>query len=637
MLRAELIANNAVVVDQDSLTNQPSFKQIQNLAFEQNHIQVFHAWCDFDAHYQQRCLEDKYVGLSICESVAAHLARLLAFEPLQVRVFSEKLSAQISLAGAHIKDQGRSYSLQWFLSLDAVVRAFTDSHMLVPAQQMLILAKQTGAHRFPAAAQSLGISEAYLNLILGNLDQAEAVALKFVNKPYLMPSRADRAQMYMRVLPILAKTGHLKEYKEAMWRGVTSFYSDGALREVFVQKAITLYRGVWRTLARSEVPISGRLIFALQRLTAWSGKFAFLKWLGVNKLMFSVLRTQLYIRNYFSYTRPYNLKRGATLGRAINVFGANRTVRKILVTRAMGGMGDIMMMAPGLIALKKKHPDKEIHFAIPKSFFCLFDGMPEFTCIDIEATEIDVHSYFRWIDLTDCPAARTEGLQFPQIRSNRIAIFAKAMGVNLKRLKRSGILPKYVISNEEQTSAKRYLDEINPHKLPVIGIQPFSAETYRTWPHAEQLVQDLASKAIVLVFNHENTPGFEGVNIHKIIKPVRESFSIVAQCGLLIVPDSSFVHLGPALGIPTVGIFGPTNGRVVAKYSTQYIKLVDPIAKGYSCSPCYRNENKPCAVTGDRESVCLKDISVADVKAAIAQPTHSAWSRFKLRVRDLVW
>jgi hypothetical protein len=37
----------------------------------------------------------------------------------------------------------------------------------------------------------------------------------------------------------------------------------------------------------------------------------------------------------------------------------------------MGGVGDILMMTPGLMALRKKHPFAEIDFAIPKSFHAI--------------------------------------------------------------------------------------------------------------------------------------------------------------------------------------------------------------------------------------------------------------------------
>jgi len=50
------------------------------------------------------------------------------------------------------------------------------------------------------------------------------------------------------------------------------------------------------------------------------------------------------------------------------------TKRNILVTRAMGGIGDLLMLTPALHLLKQKYPAEEIHLAVPRQYsryFCI--------------------------------------------------------------------------------------------------------------------------------------------------------------------------------------------------------------------------------------------------------------------------
>ncbi len=64
-----------------------------------------------------------------------------------------------------------------------------------------------------------------------------------------------------------------------------------------------------------------------------------------------------------------------------------------------------------------------------------------------------------------------------------------------------------------------------------------------------------------------------------------ETAALLRRCKLLIANDSGPLHLGAAIGIPTVGLFGPTTPEQFYPYRQPLHRC---IYKKLSCSPCYR-------------------------------------------------
>lgn len=80
---------------------------------------------------------------------------------------------------------------------------------------------------------------------------------------------------------------------------------------------------------------------------------------------------------------------------------------------------------------------------------------------------------------------------------------------------------------------------------------------------------------------------------------IREMVALISKCKAVIANDSGPMHLSAAIGIPTIGIFGPTN----------------PYAHGPFCKNCYwvRNENLECIQCNLRECPknheCMKELN----------------------------
>jgi ADP-heptose:LPS heptosyltransferase len=150
----------------------------------------------------------------------------------------------------------------------------------------------------------------------------------------------------------------------------------------------------------------------------------------------------------------------------------------------------------------------------------------------------------------------------------------------------------------------------------------------------ERLVERIAKTAFVLVFHYEELAGYDYPNVVKVVRPLRQSIALAAQCSRLVVLDSSFLHISAALGIPTIAIIGAISGELRTK-DYPNVRLLAPRKSEFPCYPCWRHEYKPCHLTNGRESICFRAITVDQVIDALHDPpSHrpqkpGLWMRFK--------
>ncbi len=591
---------------------------LRDIAFENYHATVFHAWLKLVDDERQEALRDRYIFFSICCHIGAYLDDL-------VKIDSEKANGIVAEIMGHVSflSQGQaSFSEEWFRGLDRLVETLTDKNYVPEARSVVATSLRTGVNKFPGIAQTLAVHAAYLDALIGRRDKAAKVALRLVRKPFLLPNQRELPRLYQRLMYILAASNHIAEYKLVLWEGVSRLHTDAKLRDTFSEQIVKTYRGAFRTILHREIPAMARLCFLLgnlARITATSQPLAFLRahiplrWLHMASLLgYAFLRKRTVL---VRMTRRQSRDSSGVNARFLRLGRA--PVKRILVTRAMGGIGDLLMMTPGLKALAKKYPDAEIHFAIPKSFHPILDEFDAVRLLDINEGEIDLSSYHRWINLTNCPAGRVESRQYPNVRKNRIEIFAQAMGVSKRLLKRAtGFQPFYRVTPEESSWAEEYLRNINPLGRPVIGVQPFAADSYKNWAHMESLVKDLSADNLVFLFHHEDINGFAFENVIQVKQSFRRCAALVSQCSRLVVVDSSFLHLSGALDIPTIALFFATSGSVFTRHYAN-VRIFTPEKSDFPCYPCWRNEHKPCHLTNGRESICARSIPVKKIIEAL--------------------
>jgi ADP-heptose:LPS heptosyltransferase len=286
--------------------------------------------------------------------------------------------------------------------------------------------------------------------------------------------------------------------------------------------------------------------------------------------------------------------------------------------RAMGGLGDLLMMTPGLRALSKRIK-RPVEFAIPARYLALFEANPYVAALGLEDLSADWFHGGSVIDLTDCPASVVESRSAPMVTVNRIEIFARALGVSMRELRRHGLRPVFEPTAAGQLGAEEWLRLRCLKKRAFIAIQASAAESYRTWTGVSEAVRVLAAEMPVVVFDDKPLPS-DISTLHENIElavglDLSTCLALACEAKVIVAPDSALLHLAGARRIPCVGIFGPTDGAIRTAAYPQAIEV--SMAAKFPCEPCWRNQSTPCMLTGGMRSQCLESLPVDAVIDAV--------------------
>ena len=155
-------------------------------------------------------------------------------------------------------------------------------------------------------------------------------------------------------------------------------------------------------------------------------------------------------------------------------------------------------------------------------------------------------------------------------------------------------------------------------------VNPAAAKPPRAWSSErfQQLADLLAERHAglpVLVHNHppfEPAPGWPAHPAIRLVKGVSlvQLGAIVERCGLYVGNDSGPMHLAAALGVPTIGIYGPSSPDLTSpRGAVQAPHLA--VSAFFECSPCRERffEECPSPPTADGRPPCLAQVSVETV------------------------
>jgi ADP-heptose:LPS heptosyltransferase len=310
-------------------------------------------------------------------------------------------------------------------------------------------------------------------------------------------------------------------------------------------------------------------------------------------------------------------------GKTGDPFSLTRNKRgRVLVTRAMGGIGDLLMMAPGLEANALRY-GLPVDFAIPRKFFPIFEHNPHVNLIDIDGPPIDISTYRHFFNLSQCPASRYESSRVPEIRKGRVETFAMGMGVDRKRLRKQGWKINHYLSADDEAFCDGFLKShgigTDAGKRRLVGVQPYSRDSYKDHPAIDDIIRAIAKQHDVLVFHHvaNGLPEGEGI-VNTAGLPLGRSLALVSRVEAMVSVDSAFLHAASAFDIPVVAMFGPTDANTLTRHHRRAKTLWRQ--DSFACAPCWRNEDKACAVTGLRSvSPCVAAIRTEEVLSALAE------------------
>ena len=294
-------------------------------------------------------------------------------------------------------------------------------------------------------------------------------------------------------------------------------------------------------------------------------------------------------------------------------------IKKILVIK-FGGIGDILLATPVLPNLKDYFPEAEIYFlTLRHSRDILIDNPYLTRAFTYDPSEdkslcliknIRNQKYDLVIDLFGNP--RTALITFLsgakyrfgfKFRGRDYAYNIKVMGrggivhnveFNLDALRALDIpivskklhLPMNIVHDE---FAEEFIKTYNVDSKKIIGISKtggWESKRYKVSDYIELInkLNELYEVNFILIWgNKKEKENCEYIK-SKIVKenafvipdsPIRYLGAIIKKCDLVIGNDSGPLHIAVAVGVPTLGIYGPTNPNLQGPYGDTNLSVVN--------------------------------------------------------------
>ena len=259
---------------------------------------------------------------------------------------------------------------------------------------------------------------------------------------------------------------------------------------------------------------------------------------------------------------------------------------RVLVERRTRGLGDAVMLTSTVASLRNAVADPVMGVSISDGLLPVFLHNPHVDLLTTpELADRDVDLY---VDCSTSAAAHETENQ-PRIRKNRPQLWAEAGGHVWDRSP-----PTIYLSRSEwgraQSLRRRY-------RSPVIGVGYASVDRWRNYPHIDILIRKLRKrfKGTVIVF-HDRVPNEAATARTELCvgEALRDYFTRVAACDVMVSPDTAHVHVAGALGVPVYFIDGPTDGKVrMDGYTVDYVRPPRYLECGRQpswykpCNPCW--------------------------------------------------
>jgi ADP-heptose:LPS heptosyltransferase len=195
--------------------------------------------------------------------------------------------------------------------------------------------------------------------------------------------------------------------------------------------------------------------------------------------------------------------------------------------------------------------------------------------------------------------------------------------------------PYLVLRPSARQWASRFWSERGLERERVVGLVPSTNMVIKRWPISSWLDLDAHLRAegyrTLLFCDRPDSSvqrAFERAGSTAI--PVHTSLDNVAglldRCDLVASVDTGLLHMAGALGVPWVGLFGPTNPEVTGPYDPgNGISLVAPFGKTRKCGGCWKHfkyEDDTCRAL--HQGSCMDYLQEPDVLRACLQMLHRA-------------
>lgn len=188
----------------------------------------------------------------------------------------------------------------------------------------------------------------------------------------------------------------------------------------------------------------------------------------------------------------------------------------------------------------------------------------------------------------------------------------RALGLNVNSYKKEIYIPE-----TDKFYIRDYLQKLRKNQF-LITIHPCSKWKFRNWPIENyiKLINAINDCDVFLLGTRKDKEIINEMilksdgNAHAIIgMPLLKVAALIKHSNLFIGGDSGLLHIADAVGVPIIGLFGPSNPEITGPLS----KDVTIIKKEIPCSPC--RQKKICA----KNIKCMELIKAEEVLKAVKE------------------
>ncbi len=337
--------------------------------------------------------------------------------------------------------------------------------------------------------------------------------------------------------------------------------------------------------------------------------------------------------------------------------------RRVLLTR-MKFVGDVVLTTPVIRSVRNALPDAYIAYMGEKKAVSLLERNPnlnEIIPFDFDKPAILEQSRVAWhlrrqrfdlaIDLFGNPrsalltyltGAKT---RVGPLRKGRGSLYTiqvaddgkpkSAIAFHNQSIEAAGISPtshktEIFISDDERREARIYLQWLDHESVPLDMTKPLvGIHAGASWPAKMWFPEKFAQLAdhikaalgaeVILVAGPKDAEATQQVLDHavsniKVVRdlPLRQLAAIISHCSAFVANDAGPMHIAAALGVPTIGLFGPGEENIWFPYDSTEGHTA--LRKDVPCHPCHLDF---CNREGDGFMECMKLLQVGEVLDAV--------------------